>query len=260
MKPKKSYGQHFLTNELIAEKIANSLHLKDSYSKVLEVGPGKGVLTKYLTKQDCDFFAIEADKDMVHYLEDHYPELKGKLILANFLKVNLTQVIGEEPFALIGNFPYNISSQIVFKMIDYKDSIPEMVGMFQKEVAERIVAPPGSKTYGVLSVLTQAHYEGEYLFTVKNSNFFPPPKVQSGVIRLKRKEDEQIYNRKLFKQIVKATFGQRRKMLRNSLKSVISDTNFLQDPILEKRPERLSVNEFIQLTHQIEQINNTQSN
>ena len=253
MKAKKSFGQHFLNNESIAERIANSLTLDNTYRNILEVGPGKGMLTKYLLDKPCDLRVVEADKDMVHYLNRHFPTLSNQIIDNDFLKVHLEPLFNNEPFALIGNFPYNISSQIVFKMLLAKAVIPEMVGMFQKEVAQRIIASPGGKDYGVISVLVQAYYEGEYLFSVKNSNFSPPPKVQSGVIRLSRKlVFDHSYNHKLFKRIVKTAFGQRRKMLRNTMKSIIPDNPILKEPFFEKRPEKISVEEYISLTKRIE--------
>lgn len=253
MKAKKSFGQHFLNNESIAERIANSLSLDESYSNILEVGPGKGMLTKYLINKPCNLVVVEADHDMVAYLKRHYTSLNEQIISNDFLKVHLESIFNNESFALIGNFPYNISSQIVFKMLFAKSVIPEMVGMFQKEVAQRIIAKPGGKDYGVISVLVQAYYEGTYLFSVKNSNFSPPPKVQSGVIRLTRKETiDQSYNHKIFKRIVKTAFGQRRKMLRNSMKSIIPDNPMLKEPLFEKRPEKISVEEYINLAKRIE--------
>ena len=254
MKAKKSFGQHFLNNELIAERIADSLSLDGSYHHLLEIGPGKGMLTKYLMKKPCQLLVVEADRDMVNYLNKHYPELKDRIIYDDFLKIFLEALFQGEPFALIGNFPYNISSQIIFKMLHAQEAIPELVGMFQKEVAQRITAPPGGKEYGVISVLAQANYEGEYLFTVKNSNFSPPPKVQSGVIRLKRKAilHEENYDKKLFKRVVKTAFSQRRKMLRNTMKSIIPEHPMLKEPFFEKRPEKISVREFIELTKRLE--------
>ena len=253
MKAKKSYGQHFLNSELITEEIAESLEATQ-YKKVLEIGPGKGMLTKYLLKREFDLLVVEADRDMVQYLSHNFSELKDRIIPADFLKLDLKPFFKEEPFGLVGNFPYNISSQILFKMLDYKEQIPEMVGMFQKEVAERIVAGPGSKTYGVISVLIQAYYEGKYLFTVDKSNFTPPPKVQSGVIRLTRKENLDLgCNPKLFSKIVKQSFSQRRKMLRNTMKSYLKDSPLLEDEFFQLRPERLSVEDFIKLTKWVEE-------
>jgi 16S rRNA (adenine1518-N6/adenine1519-N6)-dimethyltransferase len=246
---KKSFGQHFLTNELIAENIANGLIAKDAYARVLEVGPGKGFLTKYLLAKAYELHVVEADKDMVTYLAQHFPQLTPNVIAEDFLKIDFAQIFGTEPFAIIGNFPYNISSQIVFKMIEHREQIPEMVGMFQKEVAERIVSTPGGKEYGVISVLLQAFYEGEYLFTVDKSNFDPPPKVQSGVIRLTRKTDQELgCPPELFRTVVKTAFGQRRKMLRNTMKAMINNPDLLADEFFNLRPEVLSVADFVKLT------------
>jgi 16S rRNA (adenine1518-N6/adenine1519-N6)-dimethyltransferase len=246
---KKSFGQHFLTNERIAERIANGLSLTEAYSKVLEVGPGKGFLTKYLLDKPYELFVVEADNDMVAYLKEHLPQLTPNLIAEDFLKFQFSDSFGHEPFAIIGNFPYNISSQIVIKMLEHKAQIPELVGMFQKEVAERIVSKPGGKEYGVISVLTQAFYEGQYLFTVDKGNFNPPPKVQSGVIRLIRKENQDLgCDTKLFKTVVKTAFGQRRKMLRNTMKAMIANPTLLADTFFNQRPEVLSIEDFVQLT------------
>jgi 16S rRNA (adenine1518-N6/adenine1519-N6)-dimethyltransferase len=256
VRAKKSYGQHFLNNEAIAERIAASLKHRDQYQKVLEVGPGKAMLTKYLLKEDYDLVVVEADRDMVSYLQKNYPTLKDYIIPQDFLKLNLEDFFGNNSFAIIGNFPYNISSQILFKMLDYKSQVPELVGMFQKEVAERVVALPGSKTYGVTSVLIQAFYHGEYLFDVGPRNFSPPPKVQSAVIRLVRKKDYTLdCNLKLFRRVVKSAFSQRRKMLRNTMKQIIpKDHPFLDTTLFKQRPEQLSVSEFIQLTNDVEEI------
>lgn len=254
MKAKKSYGQHFLTNESMAERIADSL--TQAHERVLEVGPGKGMLTKYLLEKDFKLKVVEADRDMVAYLQKFYPWLAANIIEGDFLKVKLEEIFDSQCFALIGNFPYNISSQIVFKMVESRQLISEMVGMFQREMAERIIAPPGSKDYGVISVLTQAFYEGEMLFKVSRGNFNPPPKVESAVIRLKRKEQQQLScDENLFRQIVKTTFGQRRKMLRNTLKSFVSDESMLEETFFQKRPEVLSVEDFIALTQRIQSFN-----
>ena len=255
MKAKKSYGQHFLHREDLAEQIANSLIRTKDYQRVLEVGPGQGMLTKYLMEKNYALTVVEADRDMVAYIEKHYPELKPDIIAEDFLKVNLKEFFQEEAFAIIGNFPYNISSQILFKMLDYKEQIPELVGMFQKEVAQRIVAAPGNKTYGVISILIQAFYEGDYLFEVDKSAFIPPPKVQSAVIRLRRRETPiMTCDHKLFRAIVKQTFSQRRKMLRNTMKSFVKDDPMLEEPFFQQRPERLSVMDFIELTDRVEQV------
>ncbi|MEM1327308.1 MAG: 16S rRNA (adenine(1518)-N(6)/adenine(1519)-N(6))-dimethyltransferase RsmA [Bacteroidota bacterium] len=252
MKAKKSYGQHFLTSEAIAERIADSLQQTDQYQYVLEVGPGQGMLTKYLLEQPYELHAVEADRDMIDYLNAHYPDLSDRLHSANFLRFRPDELFGTSPFAIIGNFPYNISSQILFKMLEYRTQVPELVGMFQREMAERVVAPPGNKIYGVISVLVQAFYEGDYLFSVKRGCFNPPPKVTSAVIRLTRKQDQNLgCDEKLFRRVVKQAFSQRRKMLRNTMKSFISGNDRLKEPFFEQRPERLSVADFVQLTNWI---------
>lgn len=257
MKAKKSFGQHFLINEPLARSIAYSLHRKEGHKKVLEVGPGKGVLTKYLLEQDIELKVVEADRDMVAYLEKHYEQLGDEIIFLDFLKLNMKKAFDNQPFYLIGNYPYNISSQIVFKMLKYKELIPEMIGMFQKELAERIVAPEGSKTYGVISVLTQAFYEGEIIFKVSKGSFSPPPNVLSAVIRLTRKPGYEDIgcNHGFFKQLVKAAFSQRRKMIRNTIKSLVKDSDLLKEPYFDKRPEHMSVQEFIDLAKRIEDSN-----
>ncbi len=251
MRAKKSYGQHFLNSEPIAERIADSLLLTDQYNEVLEIGPGQGMLTKYLLEKDYHLKVVEADKDMVAYLQQHYPQLSKDIISANFLSLNLKDYF-KGSFAVIGNYPYNISSQILIKMIEYREQIPEMVGMFQKEVAERVVAGPGSKTYGVIGILVQVFFEPTYLFTVKRTHFSPPPKVQSAIIRLVRRETPLIEDElwSTFKQVVKITFGQRRKMLRNTLKSFL-EADDLQNPRFQARPEQLSVVEFVELAKKI---------
>jgi len=239
-----------LNNESIAERIADSLLSLKDHHRVLEVGPGKGMLTKYLLQKDCDLMVVEADRDMVEYLQKHYPQIREHIIPADFLKLDLKLFFKDEPFLLIGNYPYNISSQILFKMLDYRDQIPEMVGMFQKEVAERVVAKEGNKTYGVISVLIQAYYDGAYLFGVSKGNFTPPPKVQSAVIRLTRKENPNLAcDEKLFKRVVKQAFSQRRKMLRNTMKMFVNDSDLMKDELFQKRPEKLSVEAFVDLTN-----------
>jgi len=242
MKAKKSFGQHFLNNEDIARDIAHGLISYEPQAKVLEIGPGQGMLTKYLIDRAFDLKVVELDRDMIPILERSFESLTERILQIDFLKVDLREVFEGQPFMLIGNYPYNISSQIVFKMIEHRDLIPQMVGMFQKEVAKRIVATPTSKAYGVISVLTQAYYDGEYLFDVGNQNFDPPPKVMSGVIRLTRKENEtEIENPKLFKSVVKLAFSQRRKMLRNTMKSLLNGSELLKDEFFMQRPERVSV-------------------
>lgn len=245
VKPKKHLGQHFLTDLNIAKKIVESLDISTPMP-VLEIGPGMGVLTQFLVKRpECNTTVVELDQESVVYLENLYPELP--IIPGDFLKLNLNSHF-QEPFALIGNFPYNISSQIFFRLLENRNLIPLCVGMIQKEVAERIAAKPGNKTYGILSVLLQAWYDIEYLFTVHENVFNPPPKVKSAVIRLKRNKVQQLpCDEALFFRIVKMGFNQRRKTLRNSLKAILPEN---QEPLAEflpKRPEQLSVEEFIQL-------------
>lgn len=252
VKAKKHLGQHFLTDESIAERIADTLSLK-GYKHVLEIGPGMGVLTKYLLKKDITTHVIEIDTESVEYLKANYLSLNNRIIEKDFLKYDLTQIFGHDTFAIIGNFPYNISSQILFKTLDMRDQIPEFSGMFQKEVAQRICSKEGSKVYGILSVLTQAFYEATYLFTVPASVFNPPPKVESGVLLLKRKENYKLQcDENLFFKVVKTAFQQRRKTLRNSLKTLNLSNNLKANSIFDKRPEQLSVSEFIQLTKDIE--------
>lgn len=252
VRAKKHLGQHFLKDENIAKKIADSL-TEIGYQNVLEIGPGMGVLTKYLLKKPLTTYVIEIDTESVEYLQAHYLNLANRIISKDFLKINLSDYFGDEPIAIIGNFPYNISSQIVFKTLENRAQIPEFSGMFQKEVAKRIAEKEGSKTYGILSVLTQAFYNVEYLFTVPPSVFNPPPKVDSGVIRLIRKENFTLpVDEKLFYKVVKTAFNQRRKTLRNSLKTMNLSDNLREDSIFAKRPEQLSVQEFINLTSKIE--------
>ncbi len=249
MKAKKSFGQHFLNNEEISRNIAEGLSTDLTTNSVLEVGPGKGMLTKYLTELAFDLKVVELDRDMIPILHSAFPTLEDRILEVDFLKLDLVTVFDGQPFLLIGNYPYNISSQIIFKMIDHRDLIPQMVGMFQKEVAKRIVATPTSKAYGVISVLAQAYYDGEYLFDVGNENFDPPPKVQSGVIRLTRKSvDHAMPNPKLFKAIVKTAFSQRRKMLRNTMKAFLKGSDILEGEFFKQRPERVSVEQFLWLT------------
>ncbi|WP_299223017.1 16S rRNA (adenine(1518)-N(6)/adenine(1519)-N(6))-dimethyltransferase RsmA [uncultured Psychroserpens sp.] len=252
VKAKKHLGQHFLTDESIAEKIADSLSLKN-YKHVLEIGPGMGVLTKYLLKKKVNTHVIEIDTESVAYLKANYLNLTNQIYEEDFLKYDLSKVFGSEPFAIIGNFPYNISSQIVFKTLEMRHQIPEFSGMFQKEVALRICSKEGSKVYGILSVLTQAFYDAEYLFTVPPTVFNPPPKVDSGVLILKRKENFILpCNETLFFRVVKTAFQQRRKTLRNSLKTFNLSDNLKANVIFGKRPEQLSVDSFIELTQSIE--------
>ena len=252
VKPKKFLGQHFLTDLSIASRIADTV---DAYPNipVLEVGPGMGVLTQYLLKKDREFKVVEIDYDSVPYLREHFPELGDGIIEGDFLQMDLQSVFGSRPFVLTGNYPYNISSQIFFKMVENRNLIPCCTGMIQKEVAERMAATPGSKTYGVLSVLIQAWYDVEYLFTVSETVFNPPPKVKSAVIRLTRNAKTTLgCDEQLFRRIVKTVFTMRRKMMRNGMKQILGkDSPMLADPIFTKRPEQLSVQDYIDLTNRV---------
>lgn len=253
VRAKKHLGQHFLNDENIAEKIANTLSL-NGYKDVLEIGPGMGVLTKYLLKRDTTTHVIEIDTESVEYLKNNYLNLANRIHEKDFLKYDLNLIFKDKPFAIIGNFPYNISSQILFKTLEMRHQIPEFSGMFQKEVALRICSKEGSKVYGILSVLTQAFYDAEYLFTVPPTVFNPPPKVDSGVLLLRRKENYKLpCDEKLFFKVVKTGFQQRRKTLRNSLKTFNLSDNLKANTIFGQRPEQLSVSQFIELTSLIEQ-------
>jgi 16S rRNA (adenine1518-N6/adenine1519-N6)-dimethyltransferase len=249
VKAKKHLGQHFLKNDQICQRIAENLTGHGGYKQVLEIGPGMGALTKFLLQSDqYQTSVVEIDPESVSYLEKNYPALKGHIYSEDFLRMKL-DTLYTEPFAVAGNFPYNISSQIVFKILDYKDQIPELVGMFQREVAQRFAGGPGNKEYGIISVLAQAYYDIEYLFTVDETEFIPPPKVKSGVIRMKRKVGVELdCDPKLFKTVVKTAFNQRRKTMRNSLKSLSNGVVDMSDVVFTKRPEQLSVQEFVELT------------
>ena len=250
VKAKKYLGQHFLKDLNIAQKIADTLSLAN-YKKVVEIGAGMGVLTQFLLKKDTEVYVVEIDKESVAYLEAHYPELRGKIIADDFLKYDIAGFL-REPFAIIGNFPYNISTQIVFKLLELRDYVPEFSGMFQKEVAERICEHEGSKTYGILSVLVQAFYEATYLFTVSEGVFNPPPKVKSGVLRLVRKPNYHLdCDEALFFTIVKTAFNQRRKTLRNSLKPLLTNESLKKNSIFDKRPEQLPWQDFVFITKEI---------
>lgn len=256
VKPKKALGQHFLIDLSVAERIANTL-TGERTKPTLEIGPGTGVLTKFLVQRpELDLSAIEIDVESVAYLKKHKILPTEKILSADFLHTNLDSFANGQPFNVIGNFPYNISTQIFFKVIDMKDRVPEVVGMLQKEVAERLASGPGTKDYGILSVLLQAWYHIEYCFTVGAEVFDPPPKVQSGVIRMVRNDVTDLgVSEKLFKQVVKGAFNQRRKMLSNSLKAVVPPNKGLDTlPYLSKRPEQLGVQEFIELTRAIEDL------
>jgi dimethyladenosine transferase len=251
VRAKKALGQHFLTDQSIAKGIVGALQGKD----VLEVGPGMGVLTQYLLqREDTNLKTVEIDGESVVYLKKHFPTLGDNLVEGDFLKMDLAGLFAGE-YSIIGNFPYNISSQIFFKILEHRDHVPEVVCMIQKEVAERIAEKPGTKTYGILSVFLQAWYDIEYLFTVGSGAFNPPPKVQSAVIRLTRNSRTSLdCDEKLFRMIVKNAFGQRRKTLRNSLKPIIASSSVpvdTTDPVFDLRPERLSVEDFIALTRRL---------
>lgn len=249
---KKSLGQHFLKDENVLHKIADAIGDMGTFKTVVEIGPGMGALTKYLVKNNpANFYVIELDDRWAAYLEQTFAVLKGKVIHQDFLKADLSFM--EFPTHVVGNFPYNISSQIVFRIIDHRHVVQNMTGMFQKEVAKRIASKPGTKDYGVISVLTQAYYDCTYLFDVSPACFDPPPKVMSGIIHLKRKNTKSLNcNELLFKAIVKASFNQRRKTLRNSLREIVTDKALLTDEIFNKRPEQLSVEEFEMLAQKIE--------
>jgi len=248
VKPKKSLGQHFLTDLSVAERIAATL---DDYNglPVLEIGPGMGVLSQFLLDKGHDLTVVELDGESVDYLQRNFPALDGRIIGEDFLKLDLNPLF-DGKFCIIGNYPYNISSQIFFKVLDYRDRVTCCSGMLQKEVAERIAAAPGSKVYGILSVLLQAWYDIEYLFTVSEHVFNPPPKVKSGVIRLRRNNVTDLgCDERMFRTVVKTSFGQRRKTLRNSLRPFAQTPGILSDEIFNKRPEQLSVAEFVRLTN-----------
>lgn len=250
VRAKKHLGQHFLRDLHAARRIADLLSGHGGYRKVLEIGPGTGVLTQFLLEnKSIELHAVEVDRESVQYLNIHFPELTPRLRSADFLRMNLAE-FSAEPFAVVGNFPYNISSQIFFKILEDVNRVPEVVCMLQKEVAQRLAAPPGNKDYGILSVLLQAWYDIEYAFTVPPGAFDPPPKVQSGVIRLKRNAVTNLgCDPVKFKQVVKTAFNQRRKTLRNALKPL--NANLPDHPLLDLRAERLGVGEFVELTRML---------
>lgn len=260
VRAKKALGQHFLKDMDIAARIADSLEFTDGQRhNLIEVGPGTGVLTQFLYRRDDVALKLaEIDSESVEYLRLNYPELGENLIFGDFLKMDLDALFSGEEFCVIGNFPYNISSQIFFKILDYRRSVPQVVGMIQKEVAERLASPPGSKVYGILSVLLQAWYEIEYLFTVPEHVFLPPPKVKSAVIRLKRNSRTSLgCDEELFRKVVKACFNQRRKTIRNSIRAVVPQLPKEADhPLLSMRPEQLGVEEFVELTNAVAEWNN----
>lgn len=263
VRPKKNLGQHFLKDLGTAQAIADTVDACPGIP-VLEVGPGMGVMTQYLLRKDRPLKVVELDGESVEWLNANLPALHGDIIEGDFLKMRLEDVFGGKPFVLTGNYPYNISSQIFFKMLEYRDLIPLCTGMIQKEVAERLASPAGSKAYGILSVLTQLYYDVEYLFTVEPGVFNPPPKVRSAVVRLTRNGVERPdCDEELLKRVVKTTFNQRRKMMRSSVKPLLSEldakagqrrpdhTDFLAQEVFSKRPEQLTVADFVELTNQI---------
>ena len=252
VKPKKFLGQHFLKDMDIARRIAETM-IGYAGVPILEIGPGTGVLTRFLLAAGHDLTVVEIDRESVAYLRAHFPELDNRILEEDFLKLRLDKTFPGR-FCVIGNYPYNISSQIFFKVLDYKDLIPCCSGMIQKEVAERMASGPGNKNYGILSVLMQAWYDIEFLFTVPEHVFEPPPKVKSAVIRMTRNKVTDLgCSEQLFKQIVKTSFNQRRKTLRNSLKPILGkECPLYESPIFDKRPEQLSVDQFISLTKEIE--------
>jgi 16S rRNA (adenine1518-N6/adenine1519-N6)-dimethyltransferase len=250
VRAKKHLGQHFLKDEEAAKRIVDAMPVS-ALNNILEVGPGTGVLTKYLIERE-HFLAVDVDTESIAYLKKTYPQYADKILEGDFLHLDLSKFFPGK-FSVIGNFPYNISSQIMFKVLDYKTQIDVVVGMFQKEVAERIAEKPGSKTYGILSVLLQTFYDIEYLFTVEPGSFTPTPKVRSAVIRVTRNKVQSLgCDEKLFKSIVKMAFNQRRKMMRNSLKSFVKDKTLFTHKHFTNRPEQLSVADFVELTKMIE--------
>lgn len=256
VRPKKNLGQHFLTDLDIARRIADTVDACPDLP-VLEIGPGMGVLTQFLVKKPREVKAVEIDSESVAYLHENYPQLDGKILGEDFLRMDLNTIFEGRPFVLTGNYPYDISSQIFFKMLDNRDLIPCCTGMIQREVALRMAAAPGSKTYGILSVLIQAWYDVEYLFTVDENVFNPPPKVKSAVIRMTRNTTEHLdCDEGLFKRVVKTVFNQRRKMLRVSLRQLFTqetmpDAGWFTTPVMTRRPEQLSVAEFVDLTNTV---------
>ncbi len=257
VKPKKNLGQHFLTDLGIAKRIADTVDACPRLP-VLEVGPGMGVMTQYLTEKPRPLKVVEIDRESVAYLNEHFPRLRENILGEDFLRMDLTKVFDGQPFVLTGNYPYDISSQIFFKMLDNRDLIPCCTGMIQREVALRMASAPGNKAYGILSVLTQAWYDVDYLFTVDETVFNPPPKVKSAVIRMTRNKVEHLgCDERLFKRVVKTVFNQRRKMLRVSLRQLLPDLPTLDSPLtrhemMTQRPEQLTIAKFVELTNLVE--------
>lgn len=252
VRAKKHLGQHFLNDENIAKKIVEAVTSKDKTTPLIEIGPGTGVLTKYLINDLDKFYALDIDTESVAYLKEQFPARKEQILFSDFLKTDLLSLCGNK-FNVIGNFPYNISSQIMFRVLEHRNNVEIVVGMFQKEVAQRIAEKPGTKTYGILSVLLQAFYSIEYLFTVHQNVFSPPPKVKSAVIRLIRNDIKQLdCNEELFFKVIKTTFNQRRKQIRNSIRPLFANKE-VSHPLFEKRPEQLSVAQFVELTKFVEE-------
>lgn len=257
VRAKKHLGQHFLKDKGICRKIAEQYGRHNDCKVAIEIGPGMGALTEYLLEdQETELWVMDVDVESIDYLKVHFPQLENRIVYADFLKKDPRELVGDRPFAVLGNFPYNISSQILFRCIEFRNQIPEIMGMFQKEVAERVAEKPGSKTYGILSVLLQTYYDISYCFTVNENVFDPPPKVKSGVIRCIRNERTSLpCDEGLYKQVVKMAFNQRRKTMRNSLKAFLP-AGFPENEVLQLRPERLGVEEFIALTCWIEGLRN----
>jgi len=256
LKAKKSFGQHFLHNKNLARSIVDLAKAHAQDLLILEVGPGRAALTQFLIEDETNFLAVEADWDMITYLSDTYPRFTDNFLKKDFLKLDFKEANNGEPLLVLGNFPYNISSQIMFKIIDNHTLVPTVIGMFQKEVADRMVAGHGNKTYGVISVLIQYYYDCKIVFKVAPGSFSPPPKVQSAVVLFTHKKELPKCNPSLFKSVIKISFGNRRKMMRNTLKSFIKDTALEGNEIFEKRPEQLSLVQFVELTNLIEKHQN----
>jgi len=261
VRAKKHLGQHFLKDEGVSKRIAAQYQRHRDCKVALEIGPGTGALTRWLIEQDdnTEWWLLDVDTESIAYLKAHYPQLDDHIVHGDFLQLNPQDLVGDQPFAVVGNFPYNISSQILFRCIEFRNQIPEIMGMFQKEVAERIAEKPGSKKYGILSVLLQTYYDIEYCFTVDEHVFDPPPKVKSGVIRCTRNERMTLpCDEKLFKTVVKVSFNQRRKTIRNSIKALLP-ASYPDNEMLKLRPERLSVEDFIALTLWVQEVNSAQN-
>jgi 16S rRNA (adenine1518-N6/adenine1519-N6)-dimethyltransferase len=254
--PKKGLGQHFLVDQNVSRKIVAQFKGHENCTNILEIGPGMGAITKYLLEiPDTSLQVMEVDRDSVAFLEENFPELKDKIHQKNVLKTDFSAIFGQEPFAMVGNFPYNISSQILFTCVKNRNQIPEIMGMFQKELVDRVMAPEGSKQYGVLNVLLQTYYDVEYCFTVEPTVFNPPPKVKSALISCTRNERKTLpVDEVLHEKVVKACFSQRRKTIRNTLKSIVDVKKLADHPLLSERPEKLSIEDFIELTKVVKDV------